>query len=142
MRGGGAFHLEQEKRIMKKDWFRRGGLIDFERLDTRAKILLILAFAILQPFVVYPVGLFLVFSFLALVIIPFVGIIPPTFMEETPLIVGYSLTIFAALSGFCAVSWPIAWLAKLPGKVILLLAVLSVLGMELISRAYSKIFFQ
>ncbi len=127
---------------MKKDWFRRGGLIDFERLDPRAKILLIFAFAILQQFVLFPVGLFLVFSFLGLVIIPFVGIIPPTFMDETPLIVGYSLMIFIALSGFCAVSWPIAWLAKLPGKAILLLAFMSVPGVYLFMAGYFKIFFQ
>ena len=127
---------------MKKEWFRRGVLIDYERLDTRARVLLILAFAILQPFVLYPVGLFLLFWFLALVIIPFVGIIPPTFMEETPLIVGYSLMIFIALSGFCAVSWPIAWLARLPGKAILFLAVLSVLGVYLFMIGYSKMFLQ
>ena len=127
---------------MKKEWFRRGGLIDYERLDRRARVLLILAFAILQPFVILPVGLFLVFWFIALVIIPFVGIIPPSSMEETPLIVGYSLTIFIALSGFCAVSWPLAWLAKIPGKAILFLAVLSVPGLDLFMDGYSKMFLQ
>ena len=125
---------------MKKEWFRRGGLIDYERLDTRARVLLILAVPILQPFVIPPVGLFLVFWFIALVIIPFVGIIPPTFMEETPLIVGYSLMIFIALSGFCAVSWPVAWLAKMPGKAILFLAVLSVPGVYLFMIGHSKMF--
>ena len=125
---------------MKKEWFRRGGLIDYERLDTRARVLLILAFAILQPFVLAPVGAFLVTLFATLIFIPFVGVIPPTFMEETPLIVGYSLTIFAALSGFCAVSWPIAWLAKLPGMAILFLAVLSVPGLDLFMDGYSKMF--
>ena len=125
---------------MKKEWFRRGGLIDYERLDTRARVLLILAFAILQPFVLFPVGAFFVTIFATLVFFPFVGVISLAFMEEKPQIVGYLLILFAALSGFCAVSWPIAWLARLPGKAILFLAVLSVPGLDLFMDGYSKMF--
>lgn len=128
---------------MKKEWFRRGGLIDYERLDTRAKILLILAFAILQRVVLLPVGAFLSFLFVTIVLSLVPGINPLTFMlltHEAKVIVVNVFAGFFVFSTFCGGSLPIAYLMRIPVVIILLFAVLYVPGLILTLWAFDKIF--
>ena len=114
---------------MKKEWFRRGGLIDYERLDRRARVLLILAFAILQPFVLLPVCVIILFLISIFIPILIPGINPLTFMlltHEARVMTVNVMAVFVLLSAFCLTSLPIAYAMRMPVIAVVFFAVFSV----------------
>ncbi|MCQ4189633.1 hypothetical protein [Methylocystis suflitae] len=111
---------------MKGGLWRRGGLIDFARLEFRSKAVLIFVFLLFQFVALPPIGMIIVFVVLSCLVFPFFGLIPPSFMEEAPPVVGWTVIALVALAAFVVSSLPIAIYCKIPWRLIVLLAIIGI----------------
>ncbi|NUJ80230.1 hypothetical protein HUN39_09335 [Methylocystis sp. FS] len=117
---------------MNQSLWRRGGLVDFASLEFHSKAVLIFVFLLFQFVALPPIGMIIVFVVVSCLVFPFFGLIPPSFMEEAPPVAGWTVIALVALTAFIVSSLPIALYFKIPGRLILLLAIIGISGVLLI----------
>lgn len=117
---------------MKEGLWRRGGLIDFASLKFHEKAVLIFVFLLFQFVALPPIGMIIVFVVVNCLVFSFFGLIPPSFMEEAPPVVGWTVIALVALTAFVVSSLPIAIYCKIPLRLIVLLAIIGTSGVLLI----------